>query len=68
MEKGRTMYVCIATERAVLDIYDQLASIWNYWSMDMKHRVLEWIKINQVIFPLSPLNHNLEMVFKRNGW
>jgi len=38
------------------------------YSLDMKDRVLEWLKIHRVVFPFSPINHDLERVIKRNGW
>jgi len=38
------------------------------YSLDMKDRVLEWLKINRVVFPFSPINYDLERVIKRNGW
>jgi len=38
------------------------------FTLDMKDRVLEWLKINRVIFPFSPFNGDLEMIIKRNGW
>jgi len=38
------------------------------YTWDMKHRVLEWLKIHRVIFPFSPFNEDLEIIIKRNGW